>query len=172
MHRARFWIGVLILTSPFAGFVVSDYGRLLAAAPTVDGRVMYHGRPVKDTWVTLEASDREQSGDMIGRTDREGYFRCRPQWWNPSNQRLAFDIRVYPDPRRARREAPSSSLGAEPASAVRGGDGGKRRVALASMSMVRQTPPAVARILRRPDHKPIEVSIGSEPVYLDIDVKD
>lgn len=170
MRRARFWTGVSILMSPFVGFVLSNGAHLLAPGPTVDGRIMYHGRPVKNTWVTLASFDRKQSGDMIGHTDREGYFRCRPQWWDPDKERLTFDIRMTPDPRRERREAPSSLLGAEPSSAVRGVPGGRRRVALASMSTDRDEPRA--GVFRRPVRKPIEVSIGPEPVYLDIDLKD
>ena len=186
MKNARFLTGLFLLTSPLTGIIIASCGQLLNPELSVEGRVMYRGVPVRGGTISFTSQDRERSGDMVGYTDQDGYFSCRPKWWNDRHDRTRFRICVTPDPRAPLSGvAPISSepraladqtVETHPAS---GSDWGQSPgVVLASMGSPAPTFPAEFAQWgeRRADLAPrpplLEVSLGSESVHIDIDLKD
>lgn len=183
MKKARFWTGIVILMSPITGIVIARTVDLLLPAVSVEGRVTYQGRPLRGGMICLVSQDRERSGDMMGRIGPDGSFSCRPRWWKSRASRTSFLIRLYPDPRRKAHhdEAPrgpenppmSEITAAEPRRAS--GRGITSKVVLATMPSMAPAPSPLAGSSEqesRPDvHAgPLEVSLGSERVHIDIDL--
>ena len=186
MKNARFWTGLVALMSPLTGMVLTHYGRLMEPRPEVHGRVMHHGRPIRGGMIFLNPENRERSADMMGQIDQNGYFSCRPEWWVDRGDRTRFWICVCPDPRQPRRDVPADGPPASSQAVVvvqsQLASGSETispsRVVLASLdSPPADTPgqfahPGAPRGSFDAQPGAMEVSLGTESVHIEIDLKD
>lgn len=183
MRNARYWTGVAILMTPLLGLVVLIYADQMAPWPSVEGRVMYRGRPVTRGAICLTSEDRDLSSDMVTEIGRDGRFTCRPRWWLAGSRRLRYRILLFPDPRGPgfERDLDGGDLiqGVEPVARRRpAGDESPEpgpRIVRASLGSPESAPPASEdRPGRHRDAgaSRMEVSIGPEAVQLNIDLKD
>jgi hypothetical protein len=135
--------------------------------------------------IYFASEDRDRSGDMSGWTDQDGCFACEPIWWTDHTGRTRYRIVVNPDPRRDRRNSRPSesevSLQAAGIAAVHPERGKTPSpdpiVVPASVGSPSPIPPVRSpRSEEQPlsqDPVPVaEVSIGSGPVQIDIDLRD
>jgi hypothetical protein len=53
MKNARFWTGLVILTSPITGILIATAAELLRPAAYVEGRIIYKGRPLHGGMICL-----------------------------------------------------------------------------------------------------------------------
>ncbi len=185
MNRARIWTGVVILMGLLTGVVVANSAWLLREPPAVKGTVHYRGHPLRDSWVCFTSLDRERSGDMGSWTDSDGHFACQPPWWRPGEDRTSFQIWIIPDPRtppaaevRAHRLAEQATEeGTEVP--LRRPVGNARRFFAATAPgkpvAGRPNAPMTGRSIPTSDPtwpRPMQVSLGSEPAEIEIDLED
>ena len=184
MKNARFWTGMVMLMCPALGIGIASHGVQYGGGPSVQGRVMYRGRPLTKGMIFFVAKDRGRSGDIVASIDREGHFSSRPPWWKERADRAVYSIHVFPDPRLREDQAGppdgTTQEGRSPASHVEQDDhpAAGPNVVLASTS-------ASGPMAPEPGGSPfpprrffetltpaIVVALDAEPVHVDVNLKD
>jgi hypothetical protein len=186
MRTARFWTGVAMLSGLAIMIITALPGRPVATNGTVEGMVMYQGRPACDGMIFFYPEEPKHRECASAHIDKNGYFECDPTWERDRADRIRYHVTIVLGPRdfptRPRPTGPGENpkeRGGDRLEPGRGGElGPVPRVVRASMT--RQDPgspgrdegaggrwrPATIGVIHR------EVSLGPGPAHVEFDLRD
>jgi hypothetical protein len=114
MKTERVWTGLGLSAFLVMGFYVATFGGRFAQSGRIEGKVVYHGRPIKTGVIVFASLDRERSEDVVAEINASGRFACPPDWRRDSTGPSRFQIQVCPDPRKRQMVPPSVAPGPGP----------------------------------------------------------
>lgn len=160
MNHARFWTGLVFLGGLPMGLVLEVVNESVPIESTLEGRVRCNGRLLTQGVVYFYSQDSDRGSDVIAPINPDGTFSCRPVWPGDDGSRVRFKVHVYPGMAPEKFSAmpsepvPSSAIPTQPVPSI------------ASPSVPATVGPS-SLILGA-----FDVSLGPEPTYVEIDLKD
>jgi hypothetical protein len=187
MHSARLWTGVLVITGLAVPIILALVPSSGDECSRVQGTVTYHGDPVTEGAIFFVAEQGSQRDSTHAAIDKDGHYRCDPDWPRNPGPGTRYRIYVmlnpekYPPPGPAPAEAPESNAD----NGILGPDAKIRMAALAS-GRARQAalkrpegdaPNAPVREQREhrfssPLTTDLAVRLGPEPARVDVELSD
>jgi hypothetical protein len=184
MRTARFWTGVAILTGLALAILITISGSRVTRSGPVTGTVFFHGRPLACGLIYFNPEDAGRGECTCSVIDEDGRFECDLEWRRDRADRMRFRISIVPGPRNYPLSLPAGDPNEGPGSddaagPVPTGDG-HRGIRIVRASLGSEDLPSLERSVKS-GRWPVssrgmiierEVSLGPEPVHIELDLRD